>query len=174
MAVGTEQLRNGKRNFSQPLWLGADAIAGKTILLHAEQGLGDTIQFAHYAPLVAARGARVVLEVQRPLRELMRSLSDTVQIVAVGEPLPDFDLQCPLLSLPLAFKTRLETIPAQIPYLSATADKTRACRRCGSHDPIAALLARLRRRVCFNQNSAKYVEHRWGERAMSRQDPTNE
>jgi tetratricopeptide (TPR) repeat protein len=123
---GTEQLRNGKRNFSQPLWLGADAIAGKTILLHAEQGLGDTIQFARYAPLVAARGARVVLEVQRPLRELMRSLSDTVQIVAAGEPLPDFDLQCPLLSLPLAFKTRLETIPAHIPYLSATADKTRA------------------------------------------------
>ena len=101
-------------------------LPARTILLHAEQGLGDTIQFARYAPLVAARGARVVLEVQRPLRELMRSLSDNVQIVAAGEPLPDFDLQCPLLRLPLAFKTRLETIPAQIPYLSATADKTRA------------------------------------------------
>jgi tetratricopeptide (TPR) repeat protein len=131
----TEQLRAGKRSFSQPLWRGADAVAGKTMLLHAEQGLGDTIQFGRYAPLVAARGARVILEVQRPLHGLMRTLCDAVQVVAAGDPLPDFDLHCPLLSLPLAFATRLETIPSTTPYLSAHGDKTRAWRqRLGLHE----------------------------------------
>ncbi len=124
----TEQLRDGKRSFSQPLWLGSDAIAGKTILLHAEQGLGDTIQFGRYAPLVAARGGRVILEVQRPLHELMRTLSDAAQVVAAGDPLPDFDFHCPMLSLPLAFATRLETIPSTTPYLLAPEGKTRAWR----------------------------------------------
>jgi tetratricopeptide (TPR) repeat protein len=132
---GTEQLKNGKRSFSQPLWLGSDAIAGKTILLHAEQGLGDTIQFGRYAPLVAARGARVILEVQRPLHELMRTVSDAVQVVAAGDPLPDFDFHCPMLSLPLAFATRLETIPSTIPYLAAPEGKRREWRdRLGSRE----------------------------------------
>src|ERR1700722_11423916 len=116
----TAQIRNGKRSFSQPLWLGSDEIAGKTILLHAEQGLGDTIQFCRYAPLVAARGARVVLEVQKSLQELMGSLAGVAHIISKGDPLPDFDLQCPLLSLPLAFGTRLEMIPSAIPYLRAS------------------------------------------------------
>jgi tetratricopeptide (TPR) repeat protein len=128
----TEQIRNAKRSFSQRLWLGSDEIASKTILLHAEQGLGDTIQFCRYAPLVVERGARVILEVQRPLHDLMRTLSgapsDAVQIVSAGDPLPDFDLHCPFLSLPLAFATRLETIPSGRSYLSATAEKTRAWR----------------------------------------------
>ncbi len=125
---GTEQLKGGKRSFSQPLWLGSDEVAGKTILLHAEQGLGDTIQFGRYAPLVAARGARVILEVQRPLYDLMRTLSDAVEVVAAGDRLPDFDLHCPLLSLPLAFATRFETIPSAMPYLSAPETSTRAWR----------------------------------------------
>jgi len=106
-----------KRNFSQPLWLGADAIDRKTILLHSEQGFGDTIQFCRYVPLVAARGARVILEVERPLQELMTTVAGATQVVAKGNPLPDFDLQCPLLSLPLAFGTRRETIPSLTPYL---------------------------------------------------------
>ncbi len=106
------------RPFSQPLWLGAESIERKTILLHSEQGLGDTIQFGRYVPLVAARGARVILEVEEPLRRLMTGLPGVSQCVAKGEPLPDFDLHCPLLSLPLAFATRLETIPAPIPYLA--------------------------------------------------------
>jgi tetratricopeptide (TPR) repeat protein len=84
-----------RRDFRQPLWLGADDIAGKTILLHAEQGFGDTIQFARYVPMVAARGARVILEVQRPLRRLMEGLAGATDIVAGGEPLPAFDLHCP-------------------------------------------------------------------------------
>jgi tetratricopeptide (TPR) repeat protein len=107
----TEQLRTAKRNFVQPLWTGSDNVRGKTILLHAEQGFGDAIQFCRYVPLVAERGARVILEVQRPLRELMTTLTNAAQIVSRGDPLPDFDMHCPLLSLPLAFGTRLETIP---------------------------------------------------------------
>jgi tetratricopeptide (TPR) repeat protein len=105
------------RHFSKPLWLGEDDIAGKTILLHSEQGFGDTIQFCRYAPLVAARGARVVIEVEEPLCQLMTDLSGTIQVTAKGDPLPDFDFQSPLPSLPLAFKTRLETIPSTAPYL---------------------------------------------------------
>ena len=112
-----------QRAFAQPLWLGERPLAGKTILLHAEQGLGDTLQFCRYAPLVAAQGGRVVLEVQKPLVDLMRGLPGVAAVVARGEPLPDFDLHCPLLSLPLAFGTRLDTIPAPIPYLHAPADR---------------------------------------------------
>jgi len=108
-----------KRHFSQPLWLGADDIAGKTILLHGEQGLGDSIQFCRYAPLVAARGARVILEVDAPLRDLMAGLAGTAAVIAKGNPLPDFDVQCPLPSLPLALRTMPDTIPASAPYLRA-------------------------------------------------------
>jgi tetratricopeptide (TPR) repeat protein len=107
------------RNFSQPLWLGADAIDGKSILLYCEQGLGDAVQFCRYVPLVAARGARVILEVDRSLHELMSTLAGATQVISRGDALPDFDLQCPLLSLPLAFETRHETIPAVTPYLHA-------------------------------------------------------
>jgi tetratricopeptide (TPR) repeat protein len=115
-----EELKNAKRTFSQPLWLGSDEIAGKTVLLHGVHGFGDTIQFCRYVPYVAERGARVILEVQEPLCELMGTLAGVAQIVSRGEPLPDFDLHCPLLSLPLAFGTRLATIPAQTPYLRAS------------------------------------------------------
>jgi hypothetical protein len=93
-----------KRNFSQPLWLGAEALDDKAILLHSEQGFGDTIQFCRYVPLVAERGARVILEVPRPLRELMSTLTGAEQIVSSGNPLSDFDMYCPLLSLPLGIR----------------------------------------------------------------------
>jgi len=111
------------RHFRQPLWTGVEDLRGRTILLHAEQGVGDTIQFCRYATLVAARGARVVLEVPRVLMALMRSLPGVVTLVESGQPLPEFDLHCPLLSLPLAFDTRLETIPAPVAYLAADPDK---------------------------------------------------
>lgn len=113
---------NGKkewRNFKQPLWLGKESLRGKTILLHAEQGLGDTIQFCRYAKLVAAKGAIVVLEIQSGLESLLSGLEGVCQIVVNGEPLPAFDYHCPLLSLPLAFDTRLDTIPVQVPYLAS-------------------------------------------------------
>jgi tetratricopeptide (TPR) repeat protein len=131
----TTQIGDAKRVFDRPLWLDTQDIAGKTILLHAEQGMGDTIQFCRYVPLVAERGARVILEVPAPLHELMRSLGGGARIVTMGEALPDFDVHCPLLSLPLAFRTTLDTIPARTPYLYAAADKARVWRdRFGSHD----------------------------------------
>jgi tetratricopeptide (TPR) repeat protein len=103
--------------FTQPLWLGKDNLQGKTILLHAEQGLGTQIQFARYVSLVKALGARVVLEAPLPLLNLLRTLQDVDELVEQGKPLPAFDFQCPLVSLPLAFQTRLDTIPASAPYL---------------------------------------------------------
>ncbi|HET9618572.1 MAG TPA: tetratricopeptide repeat-containing glycosyltransferase family protein [Pseudolabrys sp.] len=129
-----------KRGFTQPLWLGDAPLAGRTILLRAEQGLGDTIQFCRYAPMVAARGARVVLEVQRPLVDLMRTLDSAIEVVARGDALPEFDLHCPLLSLPLAFKTELTTIPARTPYLRAPAGAIDWKSRLGTKRPRIGLV----------------------------------
>jgi Tfp pilus assembly protein PilF len=98
-------------NFSQPLWLGQESLQNKTILLHAEQGLGDTIQFCRYAQNVAALGATVILEVQPSLKTLLRNVAGVASIIAQGEKLPAFDVHCPLLSLPLAFHTDLNSIP---------------------------------------------------------------
>jgi tetratricopeptide (TPR) repeat protein len=131
----TEQLTAAKRNFAQPQWNGSDEIGAKTVLLHAEQGLGDTLQFCRYAPRVAARAARVIFEVPKPLVALMRTLAGGIEVVALGDPLPDFDLHSPLLSLPLAFNTDLATIPGDTPYLSPDAAKREAWRsRLGPHD----------------------------------------
>jgi len=118
-----DEFPSPRRNFTQPLWLGDDSIQGKTILLHAEQGLGDTIQFCRYAKLVAGLGARVIMEVERPLTGLLKQLDDIADIVAKGEDLPGFDIQCPLMSLPLAFKTTIETIPFSSKYLSSDSEK---------------------------------------------------
>jgi tetratricopeptide (TPR) repeat protein len=123
----TSQLANARRPFSQPQWRG-EAAEGQTILIHAEQGFGDTLQFCRYIPLVAERGLRVILEVQPPLVRLMQSLAGGAQIMARGDALPSFDLHCPMLSLPLAFGTTLETIPATIPYLFPKVDSVRAWR----------------------------------------------
>ncbi len=118
-----EALQKTVRQFTQPLWLGAEPLHGKTILLHAEQGFGDTLQFCRYARLVKNLGARVVLEVQAPLAGLLASLDGVAQVLARGEPLPAFDCHCPLLSLPLAFNTRLGQLPADTGYLAPPADK---------------------------------------------------
>ena len=111
-----------KRNFSQPAWNGRDSIAGKTILIHSEQGLGDTIQFCRYVPMVAAHGGRVIFEVQKTLQAIMAQLAGAGRVIAKGSPLPAFDLHCPLVSLPLAFGTRLETIPSTTGFLSVSAE----------------------------------------------------
>ena len=103
----------------RPLWRGDYPLARKTVLLHAEQGLGDTIQFARYVPLLAASGAEVVLEVQPELTALMTRLEGAKTVIAHGAPPPPFDVHCPLGTLPLAFKTEPSTVPADIPYLSA-------------------------------------------------------
>ena len=117
----TAQLNTG-RDFRQPLWLGNEDLAGKTILLHAEQGLGDTIQFCRYAKKVAGLGATVVLEVPKPLKALLSRVDGVARLLARGEPLPEFDYQSPLLSLPLAFKTTLRTIPVERGYLRCDPD----------------------------------------------------
>ncbi|HTB44372.1 MAG TPA: tetratricopeptide repeat-containing glycosyltransferase family protein [Acetobacteraceae bacterium] len=114
-----------RRVFSQKLWLGEEDIAGKTLLLHAEQGFGDTIQYCRYAPLAAERGARVVLEVQRPLVPALVGLEGVAQLVAAGDALPPFDLHCPLMSLPLAFRTGLDSVPRRVPYLRAAPERVR-------------------------------------------------
>jgi tetratricopeptide (TPR) repeat protein len=113
----TAQLASGPRDFPQPQWRGEEA-GGRSLLIHAEQGFGDTIQFCRYAPLAAARGWRVILEVQPQLVRLMESLPGVEKVIARGEPPPDFDFHCPMLSLPLAFATRPETIPASHSYLA--------------------------------------------------------
>ncbi len=110
-----------RRSFTSPLWTGDQALAGKTVLLHAEQGFGDTIQFVRYVPLVARLGARVVLEVEPALVSLLAGLAGAATVIARGEKLPRFDLHCPLMSLPRAFATRPEDIPAAVPYLAASA-----------------------------------------------------
>lgn len=112
-----------KRNFPQPLWLGEESLQGKTILLHGEQGLGDTLQFCRYAKRVRDLGARVILEVQKPLVGLLANHDGVTELVARGEVLPTFDYHCPLLSLPLAFKTNLGNIPASEGYLAAVPEK---------------------------------------------------
>ena len=111
-------LASQRRDYGAPLWLGEETLGGKTILLHAEQGLGDTIQFVRYAPLLAERGAKIVLEVQPQLVRLLSGMNGQTAVVARQEKLPPYDFHCPLLSLPLACSTTLETIPAEIPYLA--------------------------------------------------------
>ena len=112
-----------QRDFSVPLWLGEQSLKGKTILLHAEQGLGDTLQFCRYADLVAQLGAKMILEVQPPLLNLLANLEGVHQIVVRGDPLPAFDYHCPLMSLPLAFKTDLHSIPAANHYIHSDPTK---------------------------------------------------
>ncbi|MES2252593.1 MAG: tetratricopeptide repeat-containing glycosyltransferase family protein [Pseudomonadota bacterium] len=111
------------RVFDRPLWLGEAPIAGKTVLIYEEQGLGDVIQCCRYAIMLEALGAKVILEVPEPLLSLMSTLQNDITIVTTGETLPAFDFQCPIMSLPLAFKTTIDTIPVNMPYLFSDIDK---------------------------------------------------
>ncbi|MEE3624239.1 tetratricopeptide repeat-containing glycosyltransferase family protein [Nitrospirillum sp. BR 11752] len=122
------QLAAARRPFTCPQWRGEDA-PGRIVLIHAEQGYGDSLQFCRYIPLVAQRGLRVVVEVPLPLVRLMRRLPGVDQVVAHGRPLPPFDLHCPMMSLPLAFGTTVPTIPAPVPYLTADPAEALAWRR---------------------------------------------
>ncbi len=107
------------RSFRQPQWQGEPA-PGRTLLLHAEQGLGDTLQFCRFVELAAAAsGGRVILEVQQPLFRLLHGLPGAARVITFGAMPPEFDLHCPLLSLPLALGTTLETIPPAPRHLRA-------------------------------------------------------
>jgi tetratricopeptide (TPR) repeat protein len=125
--------------FDQPIWLGKEQINGKTILIHTDEGLGDTIQFARYVPMVAAKGARVVLLVPDALCPLLSELDGVSQCLPLRSASPPaFDMYCPISSLPLAFGTSLETIPSATPYLPAPAESRVAAweARLGPHDRL--------------------------------------
>lgn len=113
----------GSRNFTQPLWLGKQNLYEKTILLYAEQGLGDTLQFCRYAPLVAKMGAKVILEVQDSLVPLLKNIEGVSQVFAKGDPLPNFDYQSSLLSMPFLFKTNITSIPSVTSYAHGDNEK---------------------------------------------------
>jgi tetratricopeptide (TPR) repeat protein len=118
----TPEMKKFQRNFNQPIWLGHEKIEGKKILLHAEQGLGDTLQFVRYIERVAMLGATIYLEVQPELKSIIQSMPHApfiARIFSKGEQLPPFDLHCPLLSLPLAFRTHETSIPMQRAYIVA-------------------------------------------------------
>ena len=112
-------MSDARRSYRGRLWLGEFPLGQRRILLTAEQGLGDSIQFVRYVPLLASNGAKVVLEVQPELKALLADADGVESCHARGEALPAYDFHCPLGSLPLAFKTEPSTIPAQIPYLRA-------------------------------------------------------
>jgi tetratricopeptide (TPR) repeat protein len=122
----------------QPKWLGKESIHGKTILIHTDEGLGDSIQFLRYVPMVAALGARVVLVVEDTVCPLLSGLDGVSQYVPMSAgTLPAFDIYCPMSSLPLAFGTRLDTIPSATPYLSAPGRSLQAWEdRLGAHDRL--------------------------------------
>jgi Tfp pilus assembly protein PilF len=117
-----------RRSFPQPAWDGSP-LAGRTILLHAEQGMGDTIQFIRYAALLRNQGARVIVECQKSLLPLVASCAGIDQLVGHGDPLPAFDVQAALLSVPRLVGTKLDSIPTTVPYLQASAAVVRLWQR---------------------------------------------
>jgi tetratricopeptide (TPR) repeat protein len=137
---------HGNRAPGRPLWLGQENIAGKTLFIHWEQGMGDTLQFCRYARLAQALGAGVIVSAQAPLRRLLTSLHPEIEVLADAAVPSDFDYHCPMMSLPLAFGTRLDTIPATVPYLAAEAGAVAVWRR-----RIAALPG-LRVGLCWAGN----------------------
>jgi len=119
----TDSQKSSARTYPQPLWLGNESLVNKTILIWSEQGLGDTIQFCRYIKMVSNLGAKVIFEVQEPLLESLSTLEGVSEMIPMGANTSRFDFHCPLLSLPLAFKTTSETIPNRIPYLSPDPNK---------------------------------------------------
>jgi len=118
---------HGLRHFDQPQWKG-EPLKGARILLHAEQGLGDTLQFLRYVPMVAQAGGQVLLDVPRSICRLAAELASVSAVIPTGESLPEFDWQCPLMSLPAAFGTTVETVPALVPYLFVPAGAQRCAK----------------------------------------------
>ncbi len=111
----------GARALPRPLWTGAEDIRGKTIFIHTEQGFGDALHFCRYARLLDAHGAKVIVSARPSLKKLLASLSPNIHVVADGDLPPEFDYHCPMLSLPLAFRTVPERLPHETPYLTADA-----------------------------------------------------
>jgi tetratricopeptide (TPR) repeat protein len=119
-----DQQRKFKRNLNGPLWLGSPSqLKGKSLLIYTEQGLGDAIQFSRYASLLKKTGALIIFECQGALIDLFKTLDKDFILIERGQDLPPFDYHCPIMSLPFAFKTELNTIPARVPYLKVNQDK---------------------------------------------------
>ena len=125
-----------ERDFRQPRWNGG-TFAGKTLLVFHEQGFGDTLMFVRYAPMVKALGGRVLLEVQPELADLVATCPGVDAVIPYGDPLPPFDLQLSLLSLPSLFGTELPTIPAEVPYLDVP-------RQVPNRETLARIIAAAR------------------------------
>jgi tetratricopeptide (TPR) repeat protein len=117
-----DAMQSWRRHFHKPWWFGMADVRGKRLLLHPEQGFGDTIMFVRYVPLLVERGATVILEAQRALLPLLAQIEGLAAITPLGDPLPDFDVHCPLMGLPRAFGTTLDTIPRGA-YLSVPASQ---------------------------------------------------
>jgi tetratricopeptide (TPR) repeat protein len=124
-----------KHAYGAPRWHRGVSLEGKTLLVYAEQGLGDTLQFIRYIPLLQGMGAAVVVKVQAALKALLTGQFGTAVVVSADDPLPAHDLQCPLMSLPGELGTRIATIPSQIPYLTASAAKVQVWRKVFAHAP---------------------------------------
>lgn len=122
-------LLGGKREFTEPLWLGNETLIGKRVLIYAEQGLGDTIQFSRYIQMVKDLGAHVIFEVPEPLIEIFQGIGGVDELILKGQPLPIYDYQCPLLSLPLAFKTNLTNFHKFEKYLFPNYNKVKAWKK---------------------------------------------
>jgi tetratricopeptide (TPR) repeat protein len=122
----TEQLKSSELISDKPLWRGKESLRGKRILMHAEQGLGDSLQFCRFLPMVSELGATLIVQVQAPLAPLLRTMSGVAQVVAQGEALPEFDVHCPFMSLPLAFGTTVDTVPFAPRYVWPSAHKALA------------------------------------------------
>jgi Tfp pilus assembly protein PilF len=127
-----EAVRSPRRNFAQPMW-DASPSHDRTLLIHAEQGFGDTLQFVRYLPIVRERVAKIILECQPTLVQLVESVSDGVTVIPQSSTLPPFDMHCPLLSLPKMFRTRLDSIPARVPYLAAAPSEIERWKRQVDH-----------------------------------------
>jgi len=146
-----EQVVSLMGTFSQPLWEG-QPFPGRTLLLHWEQGFGDTLMFIRYAALAKARGGRVLVLAQAALAELVATCPGVDEVIPHGQPLPPFDLQLPLMSLPRVFRTDLSSIPAEVPYLELPKRvPNRAC--------IAQVLAASEGRVRIGYAWAGRAEH---------------
>jgi tetratricopeptide (TPR) repeat protein len=148
----TKDFVKSSRIFSKPVWDGYD-IRGLTVLLECEQGLGDTIQFIRYAALLAQKGATVIVDCQRELAPLIKGVSGVHQIFVQGEELPEYDLYCPLLSLPRIFNTTLESIPSKESYIEAD-----------------AVLARRWKEKVFSDNSSLKIGLVWAGKPTHKND----
>lgn len=153
-------MRGYSRQWTQPLWTGEANLANKTVLLHAEQGLGDTLQFCRYVPLVKRLGARVLLELPTALMSLLKNLEGVDECVEAGQPLPAFDCHCPLMSLPLAFQTTLQTIPSPTAYLKADAQKVQHW-FAKLKPSITSVTERLKVGVVWNGGHRPYLPNVW-------------